>query len=764
MEKYQLERDGQLDFYKVFLPRVNPELDIDEIIADNNDGVLNGNLIEFKLNVTDLNTVLFQCIKYLSALRIKGKPVPANILIVDLNAETVRLYHSADYLEVIEKPYSGGASKDNSGFVGGDAIKVMRYDKPTEAEALIATLKENHFTRINIDDNCVVGWATSFYHKKPMARKEDFLGDDTGKHKTIGEIRKPTIFADYINPYKGETNVKFNYLMDKLNDFIQKKNLGAFYTPDLYAEKSVELVRTAISRIPEGNDYIILDRCAGTGNLERHLSDEELSHCIVSTVEYYEYKVLQELLGSKVRHIIPPVEAADTFNAGLVNGADALSREYVENKIIMQYVNNEKCTIILFENPPYAETTSAEHQKRKAGTKSSAWKSSYFVKECKQGGVKGTALNDLGNIFIWSAFHFYLRQPTDSYIVYSPVKYWKAQHLINKKFLGGFAFNRRHFHTNIDACIMCALWANIEDNNATEIRLKGYDISDDALVEYRKVLPVKQISTMFSQVFYDKRKFDDDTSDGVLIGGMGLEARDGVKKRATPIYNSNIIAYLIAQSSGFDNPDLNSDFCRCTKYNGNGFQLRKDNYLSKLPMFAASRYITYNREWTERARIMKSADGAPRFERDVKNGTLRQWLLKCLLFTCVEMQNHIRTFTGSDGRFYRNELCLDPTNGETIALRDLKALTLGENEKSIMEQWRKVIQHAKLCDGYDPTLTYGVYQIYAELDTSHKDEATGDTVWDNVELHSALQALKQLVREYYNTEIVPTLFSYEFLK
>lgn len=253
---------------------------------------------------------------------------------------------------------------------------------------MISTLKENEFTKIHIDENCVVGWATSFYREMPTARKEDFLGDETGKHKTIGEIRKPTVFKDYIYPYKGETNVKFNYLMDKLNDFIQKKNLGAFYTPSLYAEKSVELVRMAISRVPKGNDYIILDRCAGTGNLESHLSDEELSHCIVSTVEYYEYKVLQELLGSKVRHFIPTTEENDTFNAGLVNGADALSREYVENKVIMLYVNNPKCTIILFENPPYADTTSIEHQKRKAGTKSSTWKNSYVVKECKTGGKR----------------------------------------------------------------------------------------------------------------------------------------------------------------------------------------------------------------------------------------------------------------------------------------------------------------------------------------------------------------------------------------
>lgn len=107
-----------------------------------------------------------------------------------------------------------------------------------------------------------------------------------------------------------------------------------------------------------------LDRCAGTGNLESQMTDEELSHTIVSTVEYYEYKVLQELLGSKkVRDIIPPVEHSGTFNAGLVTGSDALSEDYVNNDIINEYIDNPNVTIILFENPPYAETTSAEHQR-----------------------------------------------------------------------------------------------------------------------------------------------------------------------------------------------------------------------------------------------------------------------------------------------------------------------------------------------------------------------------------------------------------------
>lgn len=770
MDKFILERDGQIDFYNRVLPHINPELTKEDILSDNNDGVLNGNLLEFKLHITDLNTTLFQCIKYLSAMRIKGKPLPANILIVDLNAVTVRHYLSEPYLEYIERPYSGGASKSNSGFIGSDPETTIHYTKNhSETEKLITLLKENNFTKIHIDEDCIVGWAEHFYRRVPNSRKEDFIGCATGKHKTIGEIRNPRVFVDYIIPYKGVTNVKFNYLMDRLNDFLQKKNLGAFYTSQIYAEKALELVRMAIARVPAGNDYIILDRCAGTGNLQSHMIDEELSHCIVSTVEYYEYKVLQELIGSKIRHIIPPMEDSNTFNAGLVTGADALSKDYVDNPVIKQYVNNPNCTVILFENPPYAETTSAEHQRRGAGAKSSAtWKTSYVVETMKKdikGKIKGTPSNDMGNAFIWSGFNYYLRQPTDSYIVFSPVKYWKAQHLVKKQFTKGFAFNRRHFHTNIDACIMCALWANIDDSKTAELTLTGYDIIDGILTEHPEILPVKRVDTNYSSVYYDKRKFSDET-DGILTEGDGLEARNGQKCRITPIYNDNMLGYMVADSSGFDNPDLHSSLLMAGRYNGNGFFLRKDNYLEKLPMFAASRYITYNRSWTERARIMKSADGADRFTRDVANGKLSQFLLKCLLFACLETQNHMRTFIGSDGRFYRNELCLDDTNGETIALRDIKNLKMNNNEKALLGQWKVVLEWAKKdnLNRYDSTLTYGIYQIFAELDTSVKDEITDKIVWDNVELHSALTALKGLVSSYYNAEIVPVLFEYEFVK
>lgn len=764
IKKYDDEKTGQREFYSDYLPLIDSSLTIEDVLVDNSDGILNGNIIEFKTNINDLNNVLFQTIKYLSSRRIKGKPIPTNIVLISLNTGKAYYYKSEKYLNEIETVYIGGASKDNKGFSGGSPEITMDYSgNELDQSKLIKLLREKNYIKINIDENCIVGWASSFYKQFPLAKKSDFIGDSKGKVKIIGEIRRPDKFKDYINPYNGETNTKFQYLMDKLNDDIQKKNLGAFYTPTLYAEKSLELVRQAIARVPNGNDYIILDRCAGTGNLELLLTDEEKSHAVLSTVEYYEYKVMLELLGDKVRHIIPPTEKEDTFNMGLVRGADALSEEYVNNPVIKQYIDNPKCTIIMFENPPYAETTSLEHQRLGKGKSSSVWKKSYIVEEMKKE-IKGSATNDLGNAFIWSAFKYYLRQDTDSYIVYSPVKYWKAHHLINKKFLNGYAYNRKFFHTNIDACIMVALWSN-EDEILEEIFITGYNIdSENKLVEEVTPLSIKKVNNLYSTKYYDKRPFAESTTDGILVGLNGLEADLSVKRRIKPLYGNDMLGYLVADSVGFDNPDAKSSLLVAGRYNGNGFFLHKDNYLEKLPMFVASRYITYNREWTERARIMKSADGADRYLKDITDGKLQQSILKVLLFTILETQNHMRSFTGSDNRYYRNELCFDTTNGETVASVDIKNLTCNKVEVDLLEQWNKIFELAKKTKNYNTSLTYGVYQIISELDTFYKDEKFDKNIYDYPELHGQLKTLKTKVKEYYNSEIVPILFEYEFLK
>lgn len=143
IKKYVLELDGQRDFYDSYLKLIDNTLSVEAVLSDNTDGVLNGNLLEFKVNINDLNAVLFQAIKYLSAFRIKGKPVPANIILISLNDGKAYYFHSSDYLAYIEQVYVGASSKDNSGFVGGHPVAELCYVENQSDEAkLISLLRE----------------------------------------------------------------------------------------------------------------------------------------------------------------------------------------------------------------------------------------------------------------------------------------------------------------------------------------------------------------------------------------------------------------------------------------------------------------------------------------------------------------------------------------------------------------------------------------------------------------------------------------------
>ena len=197
---------------------------------------------------------------------------------------------------------------------------------------------------------------------------------------------------------------------------------------------------------------------------------------------------------------------------------------------------------------------------------------------------------------------------------------------------------------------------------------------------------------------------------------------------------------------------------RATHYGIRGFYVRKDNYLTKLPLFAAKMVPLDN--WYEKDIYATTSDGGDAYTKD------KDFLKSCLIYTCLSNQNKCLSFTGSDGRYYRNELCLDKTNGDTVASSDIKNMTLDEDEKKLMSLWESVLSEAKKTAKYDSSLTYGVYQISRELNTFHK-EGTGTSehiVHDYPELNIYLTSLRDNLKLYYKSHITAKMFKYELLK
>lgn len=760
---YKTEREGQMEFFDNY---GIPYVDDASVLIDNTDGVYNGNIIEFKLSINNLNRVLFQAIKYLSKMRIKGESVPATILLVDLNSTTVYAYKSEDYRDEIQKVYTGAASKNNEGFVAGKYDQKLDFSDMVESAEVKKLLKgrkvcpDEMYMPIDIDEGCIVGWAERYYREKPSASKGDFLGDDTGTAvKVTGEIRDPRHFKGLINPYTGKSNEKFKYLMDCLNDRLSKKDLGAFYTPVAYAKKAAELVQMAVDRVPDGNDYIILDRCAGTGNLEAALigltdknGDELIEHCVVSTYEYYEYKVLSERIGDKVRDIIPPSEANVVYENGKVANADAMSKEFIENPLIKRYVDDDKCTIILFENPPYRDASAANKTKES----NSATKQSFVANEMakKKNSFVNTntsTVRDLTNQFVWSGVEYYLRKPTDSYVLFSPVKWWKSCGIVSLTMSEGFIFNRRLFHAS-ESAITCCLWLNIPDDKTDKIKLTGYETTCfDSSTDITISKCYKTLSEYYQKKVYGLETVVFCESDGTETKGRRCDGKS--------YYSDEIICYLTPK--GFTLDANNNNLVRMTHYNNRGTYATKSNYLSMLPLFVAKEYPRDKfYEKGEGCVYFTTSDGGDTYTHDP------EFLKSCLLYTCLSNQNKCLSFNGSDDRYYRNELCFDTTNGDTVASADLAKMTLDADEEALAALWNNILDEAKKTENYDNRLTYGVYQITKELNTS-KTVGTGKskkTVYDYPVLNGYLDTLRTMLKAYYKSHITEKMFKYELLK
>lgn len=189
-----------------------------------------------------------------------------------------------------------------------------------------------------------------------------------------------------------------------------------------------------------------------------------------------------------------------------------------------------------------------------------------------------------------------------------------------------------------------------------------------------------------------------------------------------------------------------------------GRYLNKQNYLQLLPLWTAKMIPLTN--WCEKDVYATTADGGTKYTKD------KAFLQHCLLYTCLSNQNKCLSFTGSDKRHYRNELCFDNTNGVTQASKDLDQNSLSDQEQHLLDLWDNILQEAKKTANYDSTLTYGIYHITKELNTFH-EIGTGTRqkkVADYPVLNGYLASLRDNLKQYYLDVIKPDMFKYELVK
>ena len=110
--------------------------------------------------------------------------------------------------------------------------------------------------------------------------------------------------------------------------------------------------------------------------------------------------------------------------------------------------------------------------------------------------------------------------------------------------------------------------------------------------------------------------------------------------------------------------------------------------------------------WYEKDIYATTSDGGDKYTKD------KEFLKSCLIYTCLSNQNKCLSFIGSDNRYYKNELCFDL---DTIASNDLKQYKLDKDEQILIDLWNKILKETKETKEYNPSYSYGVYQITKEI-------------------------------------------------
>jgi hypothetical protein len=285
---------------------------------------------------------------------------------------------------------------------------------------------------------------------------------------------------------------------DRMNEKYVQKMEGAFFTPSQYIQISTQYVLNAIEQSKQDgyDDYVIIDRCVGVGNLESQFNEEIYSHLILGTINE------AEALTANIRFMgLAQVEVLDSLSKNGVEFYQEAIKAYKEKHKV------NKLAVILLENPPYAQTNS-----NKDGGLKSKYQETWVHTQMSRGG------EDLDEQFVFSAFEYY---DPYAYIHYGPIKIWKSRNLINKEVKECYLCNRKFFNAS-ESAIALISWRN-NDKPVKELHFNN-DIDNDFVI--------KKVENTISNLYKD---------DGKKNGICVIEARNFsfASPRLTGSINSN---------------------------------------------------------------------------------------------------------------------------------------------------------------------------------------------------------------------------------
>lgn len=414
----------------------------------------------------------------------------------------------------------------------------------------------------------------------------------------------------------------------------KKRYLGEFYTPLIFAKKSLEFINQAISleELKSGK-YRIWDMACGQGNLEHYLDKSCRKYLYMSTID-----------SKDIEYCKKKFKNACIFQYDYLNDDIELKNRIFNYKKLPSKLKsdleNKELNWLIFINPPYATS-------QVAGTNSKSKKnvSVSFIREIMHQNKLGEASRELYAQFMFRINKEFINGKNIYLAIFSKTNYIKSNNnekfresICNYKFINGFIFSSSNFDNTsktVPFPVSFIIWkisneCNIKkenillsvlNDNCEEICKKNYNTVDrNGLLN--KWIKRERTSYTFVPL-----------SSAIRVKNSGKDIRDKVCE--------NFIGSLMSCGSDLQKQNLTAIFS-APQASAGSLSITKDNFEKAMIIHAVRRTVKV--DWL---------NGSDQFVIPIEKEKLsEEFKLDCVIWSLFATSNQTSSM---DNVFYKNK-------------------------------------------------------------------------------------------------------------
>lgn len=410
-----------------------------------------------------------------------------------------------------------------------------------------------------------------------------------------------------------DSDYNFRQVADRLLDMESRRHKGDFYTPHSHAVLGWNYIkRLANITTFDSDDIFITDNCAGSGNLINGLENENCyKRCCATTyreddVNYC--KTFGGIIAYKMDYLNDYIDENGKFTG------EAIPEE------MRKIMNDPTKTLILIDNPPYANASNKKNCGLEARKKTSGDSTKESVADTKiRRMMKNEGVDGHEQLYVQFLYRF-VREIADQskckvYLgLYSPIKFLNGvkylkfrKNVFHKKYLGGFMFENTAFHgtTSGDTYpVLFSVWDLKKDIPLSEqdIVADVYDENLSIIGSHKIIVTTNKNEMLKSTIGYKTAK--QNKSDTILIPTIcsGFKIGKKVKEVSSDhLFGMNVEHY----------PDnRNVSYNVSGMHNGHvGFSVTPKSFERACVVYAANK--SYDPTWVEMNDVYRAYDNLP---------------------------------------------------------------------------------------------------------------------------------------------------------